>query len=54
MVKMVECGDSKSLLNLIDFGNSSNICDSYRDPLLFIPIVNGNVDMLDTLLTFST
>lgn len=51
-LRVVECGDTKTLLKLLNFGKSSNVCDSNGDPLLFIPIVNGNVEMLDTLLTY--
>lgn len=52
MLRVVESGDTKTLLKLVNFGKTSNISDMNGDPLLFIPIVNGNVEMLDTLLTY--
>ncbi|XP_048772784.2 putative ankyrin repeat protein RF_0580 [Ostrea edulis] len=51
MLNVVDSGDIKNLLKLLNFGISSNIRDSNGDPLLFIPIVNGNIEMLDALLT---
>lgn len=52
MIRVVEGGDTKTLLKLVNFGKTSNISDMNGDPLLFIPIVNGNMEMLDTLLTY--
>lgn len=52
MIRVVEDGDTKTLLKLVNFGKTSNISDMNGDPLLFIPIVNGNMEMLDTLLTY--
>lgn len=52
MLRVVENGDTKTLLKLANGGKTSNISDMNGDPLLFIPIVNGNMEMLDTLLTY--
>lgn len=43
MIRVVEGGDTKTLLKLVNFGKTSNISDMNGDPLLFIPIVNGNM-----------
>ncbi|XP_061193022.1 putative ankyrin repeat protein RF_0580 [Saccostrea echinata] len=51
LLKVVDDGDIKNIMKLLRFGISTNICDNNGDPLLFIPIVNGNVEMLDVLLT---
>ncbi|XP_052674766.1 ankyrin repeat and SOCS box protein 3-like [Crassostrea angulata] len=52
MLRVVESGDTKTLLKLVNCGKTSNTSDINGDPLLFIPIVNGNIEMLDTLLTY--
>lgn len=52
MLRVVENGDTKRLLKLANCRKTSNISDMNGDPLLFIPIVNGNMEMLDTLLTY--
>lgn len=52
MLRVVESGDTKTLLKLVNCGKTSNISDMNGDPLLFMPIVNGNIEMLDTILTY--
>ncbi|XP_061193025.1 ankyrin repeat and SOCS box protein 3-like [Saccostrea echinata] len=43
-------GDILALQNLLKFGGDVNVLDENGEPLLFIPIVNGDMDTLKLLL----
>ena len=51
MINVVRHGDLTTLQKLIDLGASTDVSDVSRDPLLFVPIVEGNDEMLASLLT---
>lgn len=51
LINVVRNGDLTTLQKLIDLGASTDVSDVSRDPLLFVPIVEGNDEILASLLT---
>ena len=51
LINVVRHGDLTTLQKLIDLGTSTDVSDVSRAPLLFVPIVEGNDEMLASLLT---
>lgn len=51
-VKCVNNGDYSTVKKQLKLGADPNIYDEEGNPLLFLPIINGDDEMMDILLSF--